>query len=260
MSADAADLRGVLEVPIYTPTAPDSLRQAIYAELLDRSRYLKQGNFEQIHPSDLELLFTAYDQRFFKGAVRQALGKKSLAFSLSSRMTRAGGKTYRMLNTRTGERSYEIRASTAILFESFTQKDHRPIVVCGRECRDRLDALQRIFEHELIHLVEMLVWDRSNCAQSRFQSITRRFFLHTDHRHELITPREKARVEFGVQVGARVRFQYDGRIFTGVVNRVQKRATVLVESPRGMRYTDGKHYEKYYVPVSQLEVLAAKIP
>jgi hypothetical protein len=37
------------------------------------------------------------------------------------------------------------------------------------------------------------------------------------------------------------------------VNRVTKRATVLVEDARGVRYSDGRRYAKFYVPVGMLE-------
>jgi len=39
------------------------------------------------------------------------------------------------------------------------------------------------------------------------------------------------------------------------VNRITKRATVLVEDERGMRYSDGKRYAKFYVPVASLELV-----
>ena len=51
-----------------------------------------------------------------------------------------------------------------------------------------------------------------------------------------------------------MRFRFDGIEHTGVVNRVSKRATVLV-GPQGRRYTDGKHYNKFYVPVQMLEAV-----
>jgi hypothetical protein len=52
-----------------------------------------------------------------------------------------------------------------------------------------------------------------------------------------------------------VRFRIDGRELEGIVNRVTKRATVLVRDERGTPYSDGWRYAKYYVPVSQLEVV-----
>ncbi len=52
-----------------------------------------------------------------------------------------------------------------------------------------------------------------------------------------------------------VRFRVDGEELTGIVNRVTKRATVLVERDGGRRYSDGKQYAKYYVPPRMLEIV-----
>ena len=49
-----------------------------------------------------------------------------------------------------------------------------------------------------------------------------------------------------------VRFEFEGRQFTGRVNRINRRTTVLVESKDGQQYSDGKRYEKYYVPLNLL--------
>jgi len=38
-----------------------------------------------------------------------------------------------------------------------------------------------------------------------------------------------------------------------VVNRITKRATVLVENEQAPRYSDGKRYAKFYIPVGILE-------
>ena len=62
-------------------------------------------------------------------------------------------------------------------------------------------------------------------------------------------------VKYGIKLGMAVRFGFDGVEQTGVVNRINKRATVLVEDRRGKRYSDGKHYTKFYVPVQLLEAV-----
>jgi hypothetical protein len=228
---------------------------AIHAYVLKESKYIDDPNFNLIHYSDLEILFDEYDRRFFQGEIKQALGAIPLRFGLSKRMTSSGGKTARYTDRRTGEKLFEISASTAILFECFEDDDHRPIVASGIVCRDRLDALQRVMEHELIHLIELLLWEKSSCSQSQFHSISLRFFGHTENRHKLITPREKAIVKFGIRPGMRVRFRFDGIEHTGMFNRINKRATVLVEDRHGMRYSDGKNYSKFYIPVQLLEVV-----
>jgi len=52
-----------------------------------------------------------------------------------------------------------------------------------------------------------------------------------------------------------VRFRFDGVERTGVVNRISKRATVLVEDGNGVPYSNGKRYAKFYVPVQILEAV-----
>lgn len=227
----------------------------IHAKVLSKSKYLHVPNFTKIHPDDLALLFAEYDGHFFRGQVKETLGATPLHFRLSKRMTSSGGKTACWSNKSTGQLWYEIGVSTTVLFGCFTGEDHRPVTTSGITCRDRLDALQRVMEHEIVHLIEMLLWGRSSCSQSRFHSITLRFFGHTDNRHGLITLKEKALVKFGIRPGVTVRFQLEGIEHTGVVNRISKRATVLVEDHGGQRYSDGKCYRKFYVPLQMLETV-----
>jgi hypothetical protein len=229
--------------------------QRIRATVLHRSSYLSIPNFVRIHPSDLRMLFSEYDAGFFGQQIATTLDRTRLDFALSRRMTSAGGKTTRITDRRTGIHRFEISVSTAILFGCFHDSDHRPIKVCGTDCADRLAALLRILEHELVHLVELLLWQESSCSRARFQDISRRFFGHLEKSHRLITPRERAAVTFGIRTGVRVRFAFEGRTYHGIVNRVAKRATVLVESTTGELYNDGKSYAKFYVPVELLEVL-----
>jgi len=51
--------------------------------------------------------------------------------------------------------------------------------------------------------------------------------------------------KFDLRVGDAVTFEHAGRPMRGTLNRVNRRATVLVESPTGVRYTNGKRYEKF---------------
>lgn len=249
------DLLRIVESTILDAESISSRTAQIHADVLGRSKYIHAPDFTKIHPDDLAILFAEYDGQFFGGQVRETLGTTPLRFGLSKRMTSSGGKTARSTNSSTGRTWYEISVSTTMLFGCFTREDHRPIATSGITCRDRLDALQRVMEHEIVHLIEMLLWGKSSCSQPRFHSITRRFFGHTENKHNLITPKEKAFVKFGIRPGVKVRFRCDGSEYTGVVNRVSKRATVLVEDSRGRRYSDGKHYAKFYVPVQMLEAV-----
>jgi hypothetical protein len=141
--------------------------------------------------------------------------------------------------------------SAPLLFQTFSDLQ-RPIRVTGLLCANRLQAMQRILEHELIHLTEMLVWNHSCCSASRFQGIANRLFGHTEHKHDLVTQKERADQKFNVRVGTRVAFRHEGRVRVGTVNRITRRATVLVVDPAGQLYNDGVRYCKFYVPLSHL--------
>lgn len=219
------------------------------------SPYLRDAAFTQFHPDDIRLLYELYDENYFAGSLRNCLGRDQITFRLSRRMTKAGGKTTRWSDPRRKrEPWYEIAVSSTLLFQSF-QDPQRDVTVTGIVCHSRLDGLMRIMEHELVHLIEMLVWTDSNCSLGRFQNIAGRQFGHTDHRHELMTPGEAAHTEFGIRPGARVRFDIEGHRFEGIVNRITRRATVLVPDDRGPTYSDGRRYQKFYVPLRLLEVV-----
>ncbi|HBN74732.1 MAG TPA: SprT-like family protein [Planctomycetaceae bacterium] len=229
--------------------------QEIHRHLIDSSNYVNAPNFTKIHPSDLELIFDEYDRRFFDGAIRASLGDSSLNFRLSKRMTSSGGSTRQWRDRYTRNQKFEITISAPILFESFDGPNHRDIIANGIVCHDRVEALQRIMEHEIIHLVEFLAFNESSCSRKRFHSLAKQFFGHTFHKHQLITPAETAKVKHGIMAGKKVRFEFEGEIFHGIVNRITKRATVLVESPEGQKYSDGRKYVKYYIPPAILEPL-----
>lgn len=226
----------------------------IQIDMLARSRHMKDPNFRAIHTRDLEFLFESYDSRFLAGLVRRSLEGSPLKFRLAPRMTRSGGTTTRFRSS-TGAVRYEIAIATSMLIDGFGDAE-RDVTVCGWPCATRLEALQRIFEHELVHLCEQVCWGDSNCSARRFQEIASRLFQHRAHTHNLVTRRERA-AESGIRPGVRVSFESEGRRLTGVVNRITKRATILVQDPTGRRFTDGVHYLTYYVPLHGLSLVEA---
>ena len=217
--------------------------------LLDASPHASEPNFTRLHTDDLSFLFAAYDARFLKGLCGRLLGPVGVSFRLSSRMTRAGGKTTRHRRA-DGTPHFEIAVATSILFDGFLASDPE-VTVCGLPCRDRLGALQRLFEHELVHLVEWLCWDESHCGRKRFQGVAARLFSHRAHTHQLVTRSERA-AKLGIGVGTLVSFRYQGRWLQGRVNGITKRATVLVCDPKGELWSDGQRYVRYYVPLGEL--------
>lgn len=235
----------------------------IRESVLRDSTHLDDGNFTVIHPDDLECLFNCYDDVFFKGWLGRAVTDQTdqpLRLRFSPRATRAGGKTI-VRRTRAADGatpiSYEIAVANRLLFMTFGDIE-RPVVVTGHTCRDRLDALQCIMEHEIIHLAELLVWKTSSCKNKRFRTLAGNIFDHTGFHHDLVTPHEDASVRFGIKPGSEVAFDYEGQRLVGRVNRIHRRATVLVEAADGVPYGDGRRYHKYYIPLTQLALVSTE--
>ena len=152
------------------------MNQLIIDSVFATSPYLVDPDFTRIHAEDLMLLYELYDENYFEGLLQGSLDLRRISFRLSKRMTRAGGKTTCWSNSHDRRQiRYEIAVSTTLLFQSFTDPE-RTITVTGLECDNRLQALMRVMEHELVHLMEMLVWQDSSCAQFRFQDIASRLF------------------------------------------------------------------------------------
>jgi hypothetical protein len=236
----------------------------IYEAMIEQSPQIHEGNFTVLGTDDLQRLFHLYDREFFRELLGEMLledGAHPISFRLSRRLVRAAGQTIREVRqvARSGKTAfkvdYEISVSTTLLYSTF-QNVEREVVVGGLVCRDRLEALQRIFEHELLHLAEFLGWGRSSCSAENFHALSRRIFAHEGVAHDLVTPREQAAVAFDVRVGDFVSFENDGRLLVGRVNRITRRATVLVESPQGLPFSDGRRYLTYYVPLPLLKKLS----
>lgn len=238
-----------------SPTKIIEQQKRIHHEMLSLSRTIDQPNFQKVGRDDLVRLIHLMDDAFFDSRVLPIAKAEGLHFKFSSRMTSAAGKlvTHYPNGSRDAPRKFELILSSTLLFQTFEDVD-RPVLVTGRRCVDRLEAMQRVAEHEMTHLIEMMIWNDGNCSQSRFQSIARSFFGHTDYQHDLITQRERAASKFNIRIGDRVYFESQkGRVF-GKVNRITRRATVLVEDPKGERFSDGHRYSRWYVPLEKLKL------
>lgn len=226
-------------------------------------------NFTKLGPQHLKEIFDAIDEHYFFGCLRPLLRaeRRKVTFRVSDRMTSRAGQV--LTDYQHSPLAHEVAVSSFLLFKAFSDPRSRGITVNGLECRDRLDALLRIVEHEMVHL--LFCCDRATEALGlgtgrdgdrkegyhgpTFQSAVLRLFGHTHTQHDLITPAEVAHDQRGVCVGRRVRFPFEGGELCGVVNRVQKSVTVLVRDLSGgghrdsVEMSDGNFYRKFYVPI-----------
>lgn len=232
----------------YTRQEIEKKTKRIYCQILAESKCLNQGNFTLIGTKDLERLFELYDQYFFDRFFYNNHREK-IFFRLSRRMTKAAGKTTYTKHTD----RYVISLSTTLIFQTFHDV-MREVVVNGIVCHDRLEATMRVLEHEIIHLLELVVFGASSCLKPRFQQLSRNIFGHTGVTHQLVTQAERAQKKFNLQVGDEVLFEYEGNPYRGIIYRITKRATVMVRDSKGF-YSDsqGNRYSKYYVPLPLLK-------
>ena len=125
--------------------------------------------------------------------------------------------------------------------------------MCGIVCCDRLEATMRILEHEIIHLLELVLFESSSCAQPRFRHLSHHIFGHADVTHQLVTQTERAREKFNLRRGDEVQFEFEGKVHRGIISRITKRATVMVKDSKG-HYADaqGNRFMKCYAPLPLL--------
>ena len=80
--------------------------------------------------------------------------------------------------------------------------------------------------------------------------------LPPEFTHQLPTKQEIAHVHYGFRIGQNVKFDFEGKILTGILHKVHKRAIVMVLQKNGTFLdTEGKRYGKYYVPLTMLHAV-----
>ena len=228
-------------------------RAAVETAACTMSANLGKRPIEVLSSSDLRIAFTQIDKTFLAGSVEELIktSRDSINFRLSRRMTSSGGSTTtRTMNRENSQMRYDIAIAGTLIYQTYASS--KQATVCGVACETMLSALLRVMEHEMLHLIEMMLWNESSCAQARFKSMANRIFGHTASSHRLLTAQQAAHEQHGLRVGDQVLFELVGIRYAGTINRIQRRATVLVESDRGEPYSDGRRYAKYYVPLNLL--------
>lgn len=228
-------------------------RNFIRRELIRGSYNIHNGEIKNISVEDLKLIFILYNKYFFNNFFREKF-KGKINFSVSGKMNKSAGKTIvPRVNFSLSEdkQVYEIRIGINFFLQYYGIE--REKVVGGIETKDALHALLMVFEHEIIHILEFYVFGNSSCKNNRFKAIALNIFHHKDVYHSLPTYREIVEKNLGVQIGQKVTFLYRGVKKEGIINRINKRATVMALDREGA-YIDkqGNRYTKYYVDLNGL--------
>lgn len=133
----------------------------------------------------LEEMFKYYDYYFFSNLISYGLNKGSplnneknkISFEFSNRLTSTGGTCLR-----DGICSYKIKISSNRI-NKLEPNNVNKIHINGLTPKNRIDGLQLIFEHELIHAVLSLYKNDLNGHNKLFQDIVLKLFGHTEFKH-----------------------------------------------------------------------------
>ena len=216
-----------------------SNRRAIKTEFITSSSFLDKNTIT-IRPDHVASLFFEYDNVFFDKKLSARLLNR-ISFACSTRMTKTGGKVTR----KNREGTYILTVSEPLICKSIFSKQDG-VLVNGLKCHDSVDAMMGIIEHEMIHIIEFEYFGKSSCGKKRFKTLAHNIFGHTDTKHNLrLKPMDGNPIE-KVTIGTQVRFEHNNIPYSGVVSRVTKRATVVLDT------SCNKKYKKMYVPISFL--------
>jgi hypothetical protein len=229
-------------------------RLQIREQLFALSNNIKNGNIEVISEKDLKILFGLYDTIFLEEYFKDSF-KGSIKFALSHQMTKSAGitKTPRDIASISPEKQqFEIKVSLDFLFDFYKSK--REKFVGGIIASDPLDVLMLVLEHEICHVIEFHIFKFSSCKKARFKTIINNIFGHKESYHKLATNSELIYINFGLKPNDKITFEYEGKVLKGIIYRINKRATILVEDKKGLfKNLFGKSFSKYYIPVDSLK-------
>ena len=195
-------------------------------------------------------MFAAYDQAF-STSLQTPSGNRRLRFRLSPRMTKAGGTTARFAPRRAKSSTKSPSPAVCSSMASASRiADHRvrpglrePPGGTAAHLRARNGAPDRA----VVLADQQLLRAALSGHRTPPLSASR---THAPADHAARTGRAIGNTR-GVEGDASTS---KGRDSTGRVNRLTKRATVLVEDPEGERFSDGGRYRRYYVPIVHLRL------
>ncbi|MDX9870009.1 MAG: hypothetical protein RBS92_04715 [Candidatus Cloacimonadales bacterium] len=194
-------------------------------------------------------LYALYDEHFFFGFFSKNI---SVSIMLSNRMTKTAGKVKHRKKTS----NFEITFSIPLLYDIFQINKGQTYYVNGLPCINTNQALMRVMEHELVHIIETLYLGHTSCNKAHFKHLANHLFGHTKTKHE-IEFNPSVQTEYSFKLGDKVQFSFQEKTHKGFINRITKRATVLVENPRGsFQNKQGKRFLKYYVPLHVLQKIS----
>jgi len=169
------------------------------ADIIRRRRWVNQkvmaSHGSNLTPDLLQALYEAYDYMFFGRTLSEALKKRkhTLNFAVGPGMTKTAG----FCKYKSRECEIIIELSGPIVRGLFG-KGEKTHVMGGLSCGDRLECIQLIFEHELVHALINAFCNEVMLAKpgekkrpvkhpKLFKDIALHLFGHTEFSHDLLS-------------------------------------------------------------------------
>ena len=178
-------------------TNPESLRDSIVSTVsgIDQFPGSKYGNLTSIDSNLVEIFYRYIDQYILNSACYLILSKYgfNIKFEISNKMKSVAAKT--IIDNLTNQVILRVSESIFdnITVEAFINANETgvPLKVNGISINSRLQALEIVVEHEMLHILI----DITNLANSTndnrahgelFQTMAKQLFGHTEYQHSLL--------------------------------------------------------------------------
>ncbi|MDF2684902.1 MAG: hypothetical protein K0S55_83 [Clostridia bacterium] len=208
---------------------------------------------EELPDSALFIIFELYDKIFFQDQIIELYSKTGfdkLNFRFSRRMSGSAGITV-IPKLVTIDKCIEIAISRNHMH--CFELSGRDKEVGGILVNTAFDALLLVFEHELCHLIEYMLFGKTNCKQKTFKVLAYNYFGHIKSTHLLPAHKEINLNKYDFRPGDKVKFIYQEKNYKGIISKINKQATVMCLDSKGIYIgTDKKRYSKFYVPMDML--------
>lgn len=251
-AADSSALAGVNSVAaLFMANSPsfDFTMDHVAARAMVRKQCGIQPYFAASEMNDgglkLYRMFELYDQAL-RGALSAKLARQghSLTFGWSNRWTRVVGQ---FAPNGAGSKHHVIRFSSNAFFRDYVKEaiSQLGLTINGQKIHDRLDAIQCVMEHELVHLLLYLdadtaVYNADNGHGTVFMAVAKALFGHTKFTCDCRRP-EKLGADGDLHtfaVGQQVSFESrDERHITGLVVKIGKKKLKVKATDNGAIWT-----------------------
>ena len=223
----------------YTDADIRNRRKYIHDELTENHNFA--ANFSSFTAKNLNDMFQLYDDIFFGGQIAQKL--RDTNSQLSFKVTKGGkAKTAGWCQTRKGYGTSKCFITMSFpmgLYGKMFTKEEKSLHANGIFCVDRLNCLQVVFEHELMHALMDLYGYTNKISKGRgkaiysahgylFKCMVKSYFGHTDIKHNLLGEDATHMIKKSdIRKGMEVSFAGRGMKYIGIVEKLNPKTVVI---------------------------------